>query len=127
MCSRLRFARPYCLEKSALPLDRISFDAPPGSGLAQFVVTDFSSSDLIVLDVTDTSNPLLLSSTTSDGRFSFTDQLHPSKTSRRYFISARSAARRVESVSSATIGNLRERMLNADVIVVTPSEFKSVA
>ena len=107
--------------------DQLLFDAPPGSGVAQFIVSDFSSNDLRGFDVTDPVNPKLLQSEAGDNRFVFRDALRSGSATRRYFVTTRGAARRVDNVTAASFGNLRDRMLNADILVITHPDFKSVA
>lgn len=107
--------------------DRISFWAPSGSGIAQFNVQDFSTSDLLGFDVTDAANPRQLRPSATDGRFVFQDRLLDPGKGHRYYIAARSAARRVQNVTVADYAGLRERPLDVDVLVITHPDFTEAA
>jgi len=107
--------------------DRISFDAPGGQGVGRFVVTNFSTDDIIALDVTDPANPEQLDGTAGGGSYTFQDQLFPARSNRSYFVSSRSAARRPEAVAPAPFADLRGRSLDADMIIVAADELKEVA
>lgn len=106
--------------------DRLFFYAPSSTSgeVAQFQASNFSTNNLLGLDITDPANPVALSSQAGEGRFVFNDRLQPAGKTRRYFITSRGAARRVSAVAKAKFGGLRDRMLNAEVIVVAPEEFR---
>ncbi len=109
--------------------DRIFFDGPSSTSgdVAQFQVSNFTTGNLLGLDITDPANPVELRSQGGDGRFTFNDRLQPPGKARRYFISSRNAARRVAAVAKAKFGGLRERLLNAEVIVITHEDFREAA
>jgi len=108
--------------------DAISFDAPTGVGVASYSVNGFSTSDLIGFDVTDPANPVELARSGGSGDFVFQDRLYPNRRiGHRYFITGMNRVRHVVSVSAADYGDLRNRPLNSDIVVITAKEFKSAA
>lgn len=107
--------------------DQIRFDAPSGNGVGRFVVTNFSSDDVIALDVTDPVNPEFLDGNASGGNFTFTDLLYPVRSNRSYYLAGRSSARRVDNVAKASFADLRGRSLDADIIVVAADDLKEDA
>lgn len=109
--------------------DQIVFDAPTGSELARYTITNFSNTgDVVVLDITDPANPKQLAIDSREGgSVSFVDQLHARRESARYYVGRISTSRRPTAVARAPFADLRGRMLNADILVVTHDDFRSVA
>ena len=107
--------------------DAIMFESPTGSGVGAYTVNGFSTGDVIGLDVTDPANPVELTRQGS-GDYLFHDRLRPARNqARRYFLTGRNKVKRVASASSVDYGRLRERMLDADVVVITHKDFKAAA
>lgn len=109
--------------------DQITFEAPTGQDLARFTVTNFSNTtDVVVLDVTDPVNVRQLAIESRDGSsISFVDRLHPRRESARYFVGRIANPRHVAAISRVPFADLRNRMLDADILVITHDDFRTAA
>jgi hypothetical protein len=109
--------------------NRITFDAPLGSGVAEYRINGFASDDLIGFDVTDPANPVRLERIADvAGMFVFRDRLSPTRqTSRRYFITGVGSAREVIGAMRASFADLRNRRHDADILMVTSSDLRPIA
>lgn len=109
--------------------NRITFDAPVGTGVAEYRITGFGSDDLIGFDVTDPANPVRLERIAdAAGMFVFRDRLSQVRqSSRRYFITSIGSAREVIGSKRAVFADLRNRRFDADILMVTNSELRPVA
>ena len=80
--------------------------------MAQFQASNFSTNNLLGLDITDPANPVALSSQAGEGRFVFNDRLQPAGKTRRYFITSRGASTlRRPAASTLPSGEFCSRLL----------------
>lgn len=109
--------------------NRITFDAPVGSGVAEYRISGFNSDDLIGFDITDPANPVRLERIPdAAGMFVFRDRLNPiRRSSSRYYITSIGSAREVVGSTRPAFADLRNRRLDAEIIMVTNGELKPVA
>lgn len=107
----------------------ISFDAPTGSGIAEYRITEFNSNDLIGLDVTDPRNPIRLSPVeTNGGTYAFRGLLSDDPKARRsYYVGSPANAKRVTDVTTVRYAGLRATPRSADILVITHEDLRSVA
>ena len=109
--------------------NRITFDSPTGTGVAEYRVSGFNTNNLIGLDITDPANPLRINPVSaSGGDFVFRDTLSANPVvHRRYYIGSPDDARRVSNVTSVKYGDLRNRNQSTDILVVTHPDFLPTA
>lgn len=108
--------------------DELTFESPTGTGIAGYTIRGFSAGDLVGLDITDPVNPKELFRPSTSGDYSFRGPLSLLRSgAQRYFIGSASKAKKVAAVAPADFGDLRNRPLNADVLVITHKDFKTVA
>lgn len=107
--------------------DQLKFEAPSGTGIGEFSVINFSNNDLLGFDVTDPVNPVRLPGAIDGAAFTFRDQLRTPRAGHSYFVTSRSAARRVENPQKAIFGDLRSRLLNADILVIAHDDLRDAA
>lgn len=108
--------------------DEISFESPTGTGVAGYTIRGFAAGDLVGLDITDPVNPEELHRPSASGDYSFRGPLSLLRNgARRYFVGSASKAKKVAAAVPADFGDLRNRPLNADVLVITHKDFKTVA
>ncbi len=109
--------------------NRMIFESPTGTGIAEYRVSGFNTNNLIGLDVTDPVNPVRINPVSSSGGdFVFRAELSGDPLVRRsYFIGSPDDARRVANVRTARFADLRSRDQSTDILVVTHEDFRQAA
>jgi len=109
--------------------DRIIFDAPVGTGIAEFRVDGFTGNDIVGFDVTDAANPVQLTPVAvGSGSYTFRAPLtSTASASRRFHIALRGAARRPTATLKTTFGDLRSRTAGADLVVIAHPSLRTSA
>jgi hypothetical protein len=108
--------------------DQIMFYSPSGVGTAEYTIGGFGGNDIIGFDVTDPANPVQLTAVSaSGGTYVFRDQLRQAGQGRRYLITRTGSALAVDQTVTATFGDIRNRIQNADILVITHPDFVDAA
>ncbi len=109
--------------------NRITFESPTGTGIAEYRITGFGTNQLIGFDVTDPAAPKLLSPVSTDGgSYVFRGSLSSDPSERRrYHICATTEPKAVTGVAEVPYAGLREDDRSADILVITHSDFRKAA
>lgn len=109
--------------------NRIIFESPTGTGVAEYRVSGFNTNNLIGLDITDPANPVRLNPVLAGGGdFVFRGPLSDNpKARRRYYIGSPGDAKRVSNVGKARFADLRSSNRSADILVITHEDLREAA
>lgn len=109
--------------------NKIIFESPTGTGVAEYRVSGFNTNNLIGLDVTDPANPIRLNPVSATGGdFIFRAPLSDNpKTRRRYYIGSPGDAKPVSNVGTTRFSDLRSSNRSADILVITHEDLREAA
>jgi len=99
------------------------YSDPSLSGITEFRINPFSSTQIYGYDATDLKNPKLIENLGSGTTFIFKDDL-TFNSPKHYFISS---TLRKPIISKSVIGNLRTEVAGKQFIIITPPAFKESA